>query len=94
MGTGTVTHQKNVTVKQIVLFKPIVIVCILKLGIQTNGLTSQCSENIQLPQIIKGEIDAYYYLEEAIRNPAVIIQYLNTSLGTLAPQLKYPNPLL
>lgn len=59
MGTGAVTHQKNVTVKQIVLFKPIVIVCILKLSIQTNGLTSHCSENMQLPQIIKRETDAY-----------------------------------
>lgn len=38
------------------------------------------------PTIIKGEIDAYY-LEEVIReNPAVVTQYFNTSLGTLAPQ--------
>lgn len=58
----------------------------LNLGIWTNGLTSQCSENMQLPLILKGETDSYY-LEEIIgENPAVTTQYPNASLDALAPQ--------
>jgi len=46
---------------------------------------------MQLSIILKGETD-FYYLEETIReNPAVIIQYLNASLDTAAPQQCYPN---
>lgn len=90
MGISAVT-KRNAAVKQFVLFKPTVIVHILKLGIWTNGLTPQCSENMQLPLILKGETDAYYQEEIIGENPAVVIQYLNGSLDALAPQEHYLN---
>lgn len=51
-----------------------------------NSLTSQCSENMQLPLILEGEKDAYYLEETTRENPAFIMQYLNASPDALAPQ--------